>query len=184
MAYTLRKDPGILTPYADDNDNNRRIVGRVASFYYPSPGVTTNETQTLQFSHKEQNTNDYVYTEIDSATVHFPNTQRARKQDEPYELTSKFNSASGRLYTKFAKRNIQVYTRSKTASLEDPLNVISVKDETSATVFTANANIPFLATLFLAGRPAVRSPCALRLPIFRVTVAGNPGIWPAFRRPT
>ena len=66
MAYSLRKDPETFTPYTDDNENSRRTVGRVTSIYGTISGGTTSETQTLQFSHIEQYSHDYVYTKIDT----------------------------------------------------------------------------------------------------------------------
>ena len=145
MAYKLRDDPGILTPYEDDSSNNRRVVSRVTETKTGEPSSTI-ETQTIEITAKKYGipTTTFDTSEITSALVRFPNTQRIRKQDEPYELTEEF-SKSGRRYTKIASRNLKVYTRSSTSVISDTLNVVSAKDQAGATVFTANSNIPFLA---------------------------------------
>ena len=147
MAYTLRNDPGVLTPYEDDNSNNRRVVTSVTEAKAEEPSVTL-ESQTIEITAKNYLISgdiDSVDTnEITSALVRFPNTQRLRKQDEPYELTGEF-SKTGRQYTRIASDNLKVYTRSSTSSASDPLNTVNAKDQSGALVFTANTNIPFLA---------------------------------------
>jgi hypothetical protein len=147
MAYTLRNDPGFLTPYEDDNSNNRRVVTSATEAKAEEPSDTL-ESQTIEITAKNyliSGVIDSVDTnEITSALVRFPNTQRLRKQDEPYELTGEF-SKTGRQYTKLASKNLKVYTRSSTSSISDPLNTVNSKDQLGAVVFTANANIPFLS---------------------------------------
>jgi hypothetical protein len=154
MAYTLRNDPGILTPYADDNSNNRRVVSRIIETKNIPETVLdltaeTKESQTIEILNINKLASGIITSvdteEITSATVHFPNTQRARKQDEPYDLEKEFYSASGRQYTSDAAKSLKVYTRSTPSALADPLNTVIAKNDTGATVFTANTNIPFLA---------------------------------------
>ena len=147
MAYTLRNDPGVLTPYEDDNSNNRRVVTSATEAKAKEPSDTL-ESQTIEITAKNYLISgdiDSVDTnEITSALVRFPNTQRLRKQDEPYELTESF-SKTGRQYTQLASKNLKVYTRSSTSSISDPLNTVNAKDQLGAPDFTANTNIPFLA---------------------------------------
>ena len=147
MAYTLRNDPGVLTPYEDDNSNNRRVVTSATEAKAKEPSDTL-ESQTIEITAKNYLISgdiDSVDTnEITSALVRFPNTQRLRKQDEPYELTGEF-SKTGRQYTKLASKNLKVYTRSSASSISDPLNTVNSKDQLGAPDFTANTNIPFLA---------------------------------------
>jgi len=148
MAYTLRNDPGVLTPYEDDNSNNRKVVSRVTE---SKTGYSTKlESQTIEITNKNYlgfGLTTVDTSEITSALVSFPNTQRKRKQDEPYELTDEF-SKTGRQYTQWASDNLKVYTRSSTSAISDlltPPSVVTVKDQLGALVFTANTNIPFLA---------------------------------------
>ena len=144
MAYSLKKDPGILTPYSDNNDNNRRIIEKTITFNNSSPSSTI-ETQTVEILGTNGGAGGTLRTNtITSARVHFPNTQRKRKQDEPYELTESF-SKTGRQYTQLASKNLKVYTRSSASSISDPLNTVNSKDQLGAPDFTANTNIPFLA---------------------------------------
>lgn len=146
MAYTLRNDPGVLAPYEDDNSNNRRIVGRVTEVKV-GESYDTLESQTIEITSEnywESVLASVDTSEITSALVSFPNTQRERKQDEPYELTESF-SKTGRQYTKLASKNLKVYTRSSTSAISDPLNTVNSKDQLGALDFTANTNIPFLA---------------------------------------
>lgn len=149
MAYKLKNDPGVLTPYKDDNSNDRRIVKRVTttSTDVTVPSVTHTETQTVEVLDKTlfPGFTTWSLETISSAIVRFPNTQREIKQDEPYDLTAEFNSASGRRYTKTASDNLKVYTRSTPSSLVDTLNTVGAKDETTAPVFAANTKIPFIA---------------------------------------
>lgn len=150
MAYSLRKDPGTFTPYTDDNENSRRTVGRVATTFNVSvsSGTTTNETQTLQFSHRARNllaTEYNVYTEIESALVRFPNTQRERKQDEVYDLTKTFTSATGRVYSQEAADKLIVYTRANVDELIDYKgNTVTEKDQVGIESFSVSTDIPFL----------------------------------------
>ena len=147
MSFKLRKDPGILTPYRDNNDNNRRIIEKTITFNNAAPSSTI-ETQTIEILAKNWENETFTTLTTTSARVHFPNTQRARKQDEPYDLSTDggFTSASGRKYTQAAVNNIKVFTRSTPSTLIDPLSTVadvSAKDNTGVEVFKSKTKTPF-----------------------------------------
>jgi hypothetical protein len=143
MAYTLRNDPGVLTPYVDNNENSRRTVGRVTSITTLSI-VDTTESQTAEILKKIPSGDLVMLETIDSAIVNFPDTLRERKQDEAYDLETSFTTATGRTYSLEAASKIKIYTRSNTTSLVDPFNTVNEKDESGAVSFSVDTNVPFL----------------------------------------
>lgn len=141
MAYTLKNDPGILTPFRDTDKKNIKAIGRVTLIQDVS--TTPEETQTLEIISKNEDGTTTV-EEIVSAIVEFPDSERKVLYETPYDLTKILKLNDSRVYGKEAKNSIKVFTRSEVSSIIDPLNTVSVKNELLSAVYSYSSNIPFL----------------------------------------
>jgi len=149
MAYTIRKDPGVLVPYEDDTGENKRTVSRIEESFsvasLTSDEYSDFETQTKTITNKQVLTSGIAlsYDEITSADVVFPNTQRKRKQDEPYDLTKAFKTKNKKIYSRSAAAALKLLTRVSGTTVSG-IDTTTTHTETGASFFYTSTDIPFL----------------------------------------